>query len=519
MTMTDFFPFQDGAPGNQDLNDFNLVEQIANHLMNQTSLLIWTTNKELTATYLSASFEPILGIEPQNIVGSSIMNVYLDIDDINIIKAHQAALSGQAEQFIFTLDGIKYYQNRVEPLKDKDGEIIGTIGWGVEMADQTLNHHESTEHTMLRTLIDHIPDPIYAKDIHGRKTLSNQADLASMGIVDEKEAIGKTDAAFYPSKLAAKFMRDDAHVIRAGKPIINQVEQSISDDGKKHSFLSSKIPIKDENGKVIGLIGISHNITKQIEAEEEVRRLNAHLEQRVSFRTAELQAVNRELESFSYSVSHDLRAPLRSIVSFSKALEEDYGDLLKDDAKDYLDRIIRAGSRMTQLIDDLLKLSQISRCEINYEKVNISDMSQAILNDLQMANPKRTVCLKIDPDLCVYADCSLMRIVMDNLISNAWKFTSKHESALIEIGKLNQNGEEIIYIKDDGAGFDMAYSSKLFSAFQRLHHPAEFEGSGIGLATVQRIINRHGGRVWADSKVEKGTTIFFSIHEKYPEQD
>lgn len=226
---------------------------------------------------------------------------------------------------------------------------------------------------------------------------------------------------------------------------------------------------------------------------------------------AELEGANKELEAFSYSVSHDLRAPLRSMDGFSHALLEDHGDKLDAEGKDYLQRVRAASQKMAQLIDDLLKLSRVTRGEFERREVDMSELAQTVAVELQESAPERRVTLDIAPGVTAEGDARLIRIVLENLLGNAWKFTAKHDHSTIEFGVANHDGEPAYFVRDDGAGFDMAYADKLFQPFQRLHSGAEFGGTGIGLATVARIVQRHGGRVWAESGVEQGTTVYFTL--------
>jgi PAS domain S-box-containing protein len=256
----------------------------------------------------------------------------------------------------------------------------------------------------------------------------------------------------------------------------------------------------DSEGKLDRIIGVMRDVTARKQAEEQLKQ-----------RTRQLEAANKELEAFSYSVSHDLRAPLNSIDGFSRALLEDYGEHLDAEGQDYLQRVRAAGKRMACLIDDLLGLARVTRSEMRREAVHLSDLVHAVVADLRKIEPERQVTVTIAPDIIAEGDSHLLQVVVENLLGNAWKFTSKQPQAHIEFGILEQDDTPVYFVSDNGAGFDMTYSEKLFGAFQRLHTSSEFTGTGIGLATVQRIIHRHGGQVWADGAVGQGATFYFTL--------
>ena len=252
---------------------------------------------------------------------------------------------------------------------------------------------------------------------------------------------------------------------------------------------------------------IVRDITEQKRSEEALIKEKEEVEKK----THQLQVYVNELEAFAYSVSHDLRAPLRSIDGFSQMLIEDYNDKLDDEGKDYLQRVRSASQHMAELIDDLLNLSRVTRCDMGSTNVDLSALAQTIAAEFKQKEPERDVQFTIAPGLVVRGDANLLRIALENLLGNAWKFSSGREHARIEMGYARNNGRSAYYVRDNGAGFNMDYTDKLFGVFQRLHSDKEFEGTGIGLATVQRIISRHGGTIWAEGAVGRGATFYFRL--------
>lgn len=292
-----------------------------------------------------------------------------------------------------------------------------------------------------------------------------------------------------------------------GESLNDQEYRIINTDGETIYVHSKRKAIRNEQNEVVRIIGALQDVTKRKKDFDTIYQLNKDLNKR----TVELEISNNELEAFSYSVSHDLRTPLRSINGFSSVLLEDYGEIVDDEGKKYLEFIKTATKNMAQIIDDLLRLSRITRSEIKIRTVNLSKLAEKVTDSLERQSENRKVSVKIEPDLITQGDEGLLQIVLENLFVNAWKFTSKKPEAEIVFGKEIKDDQTVFYVRDNGAGFDVQFKDKLFTAFQRLHDKREFEGTGIGLAIVHRIIHRHGGNIWAEGEIDKGATFYFTI--------
>jgi light-regulated signal transduction histidine kinase (bacteriophytochrome) len=269
----------------------------------------------------------------------------------------------------------------------------------------------------------------------------------------------------------------------------------------------------DHLGEVDRLMLVVEEVTAEIRATRALREANATLEERVRERTAQLIAVNRELDAFTYSVAHDLRAPLRAIHGFAQALVEDYGSVLPEGAQRYLQRIQANADRMASLIDDLLSLARVGHAQVQRRPLDLSALADEIMHRLLEAEPGRSVQWRVEPGLVAQADEGLLRVVLENLLSNALKFSSRRDIAEIVFGVTDHQGQRAFYVRDNGAGFDMAYADRLFEPFQRLHRDDEFPGTGIGLPTVRRAVARHGGHVWAEGSPDAGATVYFTLPE------
>jgi len=317
------------------------------------------------------------------------------------------------------------------------------------------------------------------------------------------QMLGKTDFDFFPRSEAEFFVAKDRETLASGALVDIPEEPIHTPDGERWLH-TKKVALRNGDGKATHLLGISHDITVR-------RRELAEL----SAAKLTADAANRELESFSYSVAHDLRGPLRAIDGFSQALLEDYGARLDPEGLRYLARVREAAQRMAELIDDLLTLSRVTRSDLKRERVDISALARTLLSGFQRLEPDRHVEVVIAPDLVAQADPQLAAIALDNLLGNAWKFTSRCTRARIEVGVTDADGECAFFVRDNGAGFDMTYRDKLFGVFQRLHTENDFPGTGVGLATVARITARHRGRIWAHGLIDEGATFYFTLTEAH----
>ena len=378
-----------------------------------------------------------------------------------------------------------------------------------DRARTAAQNEAAASHNQLQKLIDNTESNIYMKRVDNGQYLLVNKEWERLFGVPRDRVVHLTDHGVFPAGLADQLRANDLQVAAAGRSV--QYEETADGIDGLRTYISVKFPVLDGNGAPYAVCGISTDITDRKRAEDEVKRLNASLETRVLQRTAELEASTRELDAFAYSVSHDLRAPLRSLHGFSDALLEDYGDVLDDVGKDYLNRLQRNVGRMGRMIDDLLNLSRATRVELDRCEVDLSAMSQDVVADLRAADPARTVTLVVPDGLTAEADPQLLRLALQNLLANAWKFTGKQPDAVIEIGRTVRCGETFFFVRDNGVGFDMAYAGKLFDAFQRLHTTADFEGTGIGLAIVARVVRRHGGRIFAEAEIDRGATFYFNL--------
>ena len=457
----------------------------------------------------------LLGYDRDDFLGKELWEIGLFSDK----AASKAAFRGLQETGYLryedlpleTKDGNRREVEFVSNVYDEDGQQV------IQCDIRDITDRKALELARERLVVieKYSDDAIISKDLNGVITTWNTAAEKMFGYLGE-EIIGKPVLLIIPPDHVDEEVLILARITK-GESVDHLETVRIRKDGSPIDVSISVSPIRDIAGKITGGSKIARDVTQLKRALMEVRLLNVELEQRVAERTAQLLAANKELEAFSYSVSHDLRAPLRHINGFSLALLEDYNDKLDDVGKSYLQQVREASQEMGKLIDDVLKLARISRSEMMTELVDLTAMALSIIDDLKKEDVKREVKINVEPGIFANGDNSLLDIMLSNLLCNAWKFTSKTSDAEIVFGRQLIQGKTVYFIRDNGAGFDMDYVEKLFGVFQRLHRADEFEGTGVGLATVQRIISRHGGRVWAEGSVDKGATFYFTLPDPMEE--
>jgi PAS domain S-box-containing protein len=376
-------------------------------------------------------------------------------------------------------------------------------------ADITERKNAEEVRARFTAIVESSDDAIISKTLDSVITSWNRGAEKLFGYLAE-ECIGKSMLMLFPPELVGEEAEILAR-IRRGESVDHFETVRVTKSGQRIDVSVTLSPIRNSQGEIIGASKIARDITDRKRAEEEIRKLNTELEQRVAQRTAELEAANKELEAFSYSVSHDLRAPLRAVNGFAGIVLEDFGSQLPEEGRRYLERIRNGGQRMGELIDDLLAFSRLSRQLVNRQTVNTTKLAQNVLDELKPQSDGRRIEMKVGELPVCHADPALLKQVWVNLISNAVKYTRGREPAIVEIGCARENDENTFFVRDNGAGFDMQYANKLFGVFQRLHRTDEFEGTGVGLAIVQRIVHRHGGRIWAEAKVNQGATFYFTL--------
>jgi len=476
-------------------------------------------------TLFNTAAEKMFGYTADEIMGQSL--------DILVPEFYRAEHRGQIDEFGqtgITNRHMNGYQGITGVKKNGDEFPIDTSISQIELdgkkiftailRDVTESKRAETalreSDALIKAVLDHLPIGIAVNSVDPAVTFNYMNDNFPEFYRTTREKLANPDA-FWEAVYEEPEFREEVRKrvlddCAGGDPErMVWVDVPITRRGEEPRYISAR------NTPVPGqplMISVVWDITERKQAEEAIQRLNETLEERIEERTTQLAAANRELEAFSYSVSHDLRSPLRGIDGWSLALLEDYGPILDEQGQTHIHKVRTEVQRMGMLIDDILKLSRITRADMNKEKVDLSGIAETIVTRLQEIKPEdRRVGFDIQKGLTATGDPKLLEVVLTNLLDNSFKFTSKRQEAHIEFGQTTMEGEPAFFVRDNGAGFDMTYATNLFGAFQRMHRVSEFPGTGVGLATVQRVINRHGGRIWATSEVGQGTTFYFILED------
>ena len=499
--------------GEEDLRETrNYLENLFNYA--NAPIIVWDTGFRITR--FNRAFERLTGYPASDVVGQELSVLFPKGTRNESLRKIGKTLTGE------------YWETVEVPIQRKDGAVrialwnsaniyaedgkrhVATIAQGHDITD-IKNAEEALRNTRtyLENLFDYANAPIIVWGPSFMITRFNHAFERLTGYWSD-EVIGKELSILFPEQT-----REES-IVRINETLSGRYWESVEipikrKDGTIRVALWNSANIYAEDEKtLVATIAQGQDITERKQAEDRMLAMNESLEKQ----TIELESVNKELEAFNYSVSHDLRAPLRALDGFSSALLEMEEGKLDARSQDYLNRIRQASQRMGQLIDDLLRLSRITRDKMTWERVDVSAIAQTVMKELQATNPNRKVEFSAPQQAIMEGDPRLLRIVMENLLGNAWKFTGNNGNPKIEFGTVVKDGQNVFYVKDNGAGFDMRHSEKLFLPFQRLHTTKEFPGTGVGLATAMRIIARHGGRMWAESQVGKGAVFYFSDSTK-----
>jgi PAS domain S-box-containing protein len=449
----------------------------------------------------------VTGVDRQGLIGTDFSNYFTEPQKAQE-GYRQVFEKGFVTDYPLTIrhrDGkLTYVLYNASVYKDVEGNVLGVFAAARDITAQK----QASQYA--RSLIEASLDPLVTISPDGKITDVNKATETVTGFSRER-LIGSDFSDYFTEQEKAR----EGYQKVLSQGLVKDYPLTIHHtSGRLTDVLYNAAVYMSESGKMQGVFAAARDITERKRAEEEIRKLNAELEQRVRDRTAQLEAANKELEAFSYSVSHDLRAPLRAIDGFSRVILEDYIDKLDDEGKRYLNIIRSNTQKMGQLIDDLLVFSRLGRQEISISDVDIEKLARNVFKELKPTVSEREIQFEIKELPSAPGDQSTIRQVFANLLSNAVKFTRPRETTKIEMGGRCEGNENVYYVKDNGVGFDMQYVNKLFGVFQRLHSAEEFEGTGVGLAIVQRIIHRHGGRVWAEGKVNDGAIFYFTLPRK-----
>lgn len=496
----------------RDVTNQRRTEAVITALLQNSPNLIAVFDVNGRYVLVSPESARAMGLETDHVLGKSFAELLPDaLADTFTERLARVVSQGRPMTVLDEMgdgESRQFFETTLFPVSWTDGriELIGSIARDVTQRVQDQKKLQAW-HDLMQDIIRYDPSAIAVLDREMRHIYVSQRYLDDYGVT--QEILGRNHYEVFPD-IPERWREVHARALQ-GEVLHSDEDFFVRCDGRVEYTRWLCRPWHAADGSIGGIVLYTEVITALKQVERELRDLNRELENKVRERTAGLEAANRELEAFSYSVSHDLRAPLRSIDGFSQALLEDCHDRLDEQGRDYLYRVRKASQRMGMLIDDLLKLSRVSRAELHPVSLDLSRVVEQITASLAAAEPDRAVTVTVEPGITAHGDPALLRIVMENLLDNAWKFTRYAANPQITFGQQVVDAEPVCFLQDNGAGFEMTYAGKLFTAFQRLHSTERYPGTGIGLATTARIIRRHGGRIWAEAEPDRGATFFFTL--------
>lgn len=506
-----FTTFEDVTFRKKNLELLKKSEMLYHDLVETSQDLIWQCDEEGRYTYLNPAWEEVLGYKVDEMIGKTFtdfqtpayakrdMKEFKKLLHGDVVKGLETVHLGKKGEEIHLVFNAKF-------VRDQEGAIVGTRGTAYDITERKKRLEQLANISLRQeAILSAIPDIITEVDNKKVYTWTNQAGYDFFG----QDVIGRS---------ADTYFEGEQDTLNQVKPLFNGAENVIyveswqrRNDGEKRLLAWWCRVLKTASGEIQGALSTARDITERNMAEEEIQKLNKELDQRVKERTAQLETANAELEAFAYSVSHDLRAPLRGIDGYSRIIIEQYEDLLDDEGKRFLGNIRSSTKKMDRLINDLLHLARVSRADFQATTIDMNALVSSVFDEIIPEDDREKVVLRISQIPTAYGDPVLVRQVWTNLISNSLKYSKPKANRKIIIDSQTEKNETIYRINDNGVGFNQKYVHKLFGLFQRLHSEAEFEGTGVGLAIVQRIIQRHGGRVWAEGEEGKGATFYFTL--------
>jgi PAS domain S-box-containing protein len=478
------------------------------------------SNPQAQIINVNPMFTAVLGYSQKEIAGRSFKDFTYSEDIaenenlLNQLIKLKIPFFTMQKRYIHKNGNVIWANITVTAIRGQNGELVSTLAMIEDVTEKKRTEDAfQYEQYLMQTLMDNIPDSVYFKDLESRFIRVNQATVSKFKAQSVNEVLGKTDADFFPAEIAQTELEEERRIIQTEEPIISNENIEIWKDERSPSWSSdTKMPLHDKTGQIMGTFGISRDITDRKSKEEEIKRLNADLEKRVESRTKELHLRNEELEAFTYSISHDLKAPLRGIIGYSQLLLQDHASQLDEEGKSFLNKLAQSSEQLNQLIDDLLNYSHLDRRPTSHVNFTISEIINAVVDErLSIITEKGITLHKEIEEETINSSPELVMQIMRSYLDNAIKYTSKKQSPEIWLTYKNEGDTSLFTVKDNGIGFDPKYSEKIFEVFYRLQRQDQFPGTGIGLALVKKAAEILKYRVWAKSEVDVGSTFFLEL--------